>query len=145
MNCRNFKKIIVVTGSAYQKSNEIQRIVEKDKRIEHHHNIDSIKIHELMVESNLAIAPSSSVLLELFSVGVPAITGYYADNQKRGSEAISAMNLAVSCGNMKMDYSKKLEKVLNDLKLEDGIRIVQNQKAIKWAGKKFYLNIFRAL
>ena len=98
-----------------------------------------------MIESNLAIAPSSSVILELFSVGVPVITGYYVENQKRGSEAISAMNLAISCGDMNKDYPGKLDAVLNSFTTDTGIKMVKNQKAIKWAGKKFYLDIFKTL
>jgi spore coat polysaccharide biosynthesis predicted glycosyltransferase SpsG len=140
-----FIKIIIVTGAAYNQFDNLFPLIRLHKRIEHYNNVDAEKMVSLMLESNLSIAPSSSILLELFSVGVPAITGYYVENQKTGSAALSDIGLAISCGDMNNDYSKKLNDILKNYTLDVGIQMVKNQKAIKWAGKNYYINIFKAL
>ena len=145
INFPKFKRIIVITGTAYKYNDELTEITGSDNRIEHHNNIDANKIVSLMFESDLAIAPSSSIILELFSVGVPAITGFYVENQKRGSKAISDMGLAISCGDMSIDYLKKLHVILNNFTIDAGNQMVNNQKEIKWVGKQFYRTIFKAL
>lgn len=76
-----FKKIIVVTGSAYQYSDSINQIVEKDKRVIHYHAVDEKEMLALMLKTNLAIVPSSGILYEVLSVGCKVISGYYIDNQ----------------------------------------------------------------
>lgn len=77
-----FKKIIVVTGSGYMHIDTLQEIVESDSRIEHYNSIDAKKMSEMMSEADLAIVPSSGILLEALASGCKIISGMTADNQK---------------------------------------------------------------
>lgn len=77
-----FKRIIVVTGVAFEQINKLKTVIDSDKRIEHFHGIDERKIMELMVASDLAVVPSSGILNEVLSVGCNVISGTYVENQK---------------------------------------------------------------
>jgi UDP-2,4-diacetamido-2,4,6-trideoxy-beta-L-altropyranose hydrolase len=77
-----FKKIIIVTGAGYLFKDELESFIKSDSRIEHYHSIDSKKMCELMSGSDLAIVPSSGILLEALACGCKVISGMTADNQK---------------------------------------------------------------
>lgn len=78
----DFKKIIVVTGSGYLHQDSLKKAVEKDSRIEQYNSIDAKEMSELMLSSDLAIVPSSGILLEALASGCRIISGMTADNQK---------------------------------------------------------------
>jgi len=77
-----FKKIIVVTGPAYQYNNILDEIVTENSMVDHRHDITEEKILDSFLEADLAIVPSSSILLEAISAKCKIISGTYADNQK---------------------------------------------------------------
>jgi len=76
------KKIIVVTGSGYHPPNTFYHLVDIDPRIEHRHALNEQQMLNTMLESDLAIVPSSGVLLESLCCGCVPLICYYTDNQK---------------------------------------------------------------
>lgn len=82
LNFTEFTKIIVVTGSAYIHKDKLNLLTSSDTRIEHLHSVDSKKMCKLMSGSDLAIVPSSGILLEALACGCKVISGMTADNQK---------------------------------------------------------------
>jgi UDP-2,4-diacetamido-2,4,6-trideoxy-beta-L-altropyranose hydrolase len=76
------KRIIVVTGAAYEFESSLSLLKENDNRITHHHDIDERQMLNLMSKSDLAIVPSSGILLEALAAGCLVISGMYIDNQK---------------------------------------------------------------
>ncbi len=141
----HYKKIIVITGSAYSYINSLNYLLNIDDRITHFHSIDEKQMISLMIESDLAIVPSSSILLELFTVGVAAITGYYVDNQKEASENIVELGYAISCGNMLSNYRENLKTILDKFTLENGIQMVKRQKTIIWPNHDSFIKYFKAI
>ncbi len=77
-----FKKIIVVTGSAYQDLESLCSLCLSDKRIVHHHAINEYQMLLLLLEAELAIVPASGILLEAIALKCNVISGIYMDNQK---------------------------------------------------------------
>ncbi len=77
-----FKKIIVVTGSGYLHEGSLKKFIEKDSRIKYYNSIDAKEMAALMSSSDLAIVPSSGILLEALTSGCKIISGMSVDNQK---------------------------------------------------------------
>lgn len=77
-----FKKIIVVTGSAYLISDEFNQLVSSDSRIEHRHSLNEQQMAATMLESDIAFVPASGILLETICCGCIPFTCWFADNQK---------------------------------------------------------------
>lgn len=76
------KKIIVIVGNYYSITKSFTNIVEGDSRIEVRKNLRGFQMLGSMLETHLAIVPSSGILLEAISAGCIAITGITVENQK---------------------------------------------------------------
>lgn len=77
-----FKKIIIITGSAYQDLRSLNSLFLSDKRIEHHHAINEYQMLLLLGEAELVIVPAGGILLEAIALKCNVISGIYVDNQK---------------------------------------------------------------
>ncbi|MEO1518361.1 MAG: UDP-2,4-diacetamido-2,4,6-trideoxy-beta-L-altropyranose hydrolase [Bacteroidota bacterium] len=74
--------IHVVLGSANQSVEKVKAFASiTNENILVYQNLKANEMVELMQECHLAIVPSSSILYEVMAVQMPAITGYYVDNQ----------------------------------------------------------------
>lgn len=79
----NLKKIIVVTGVLYPFMKLLVDSFSLDTRIECYQNIKADQVLSLMLSSDLAIVPSSGMLLEASAAGCLIVTGYFVDNQEK--------------------------------------------------------------
>jgi UDP-2,4-diacetamido-2,4,6-trideoxy-beta-L-altropyranose hydrolase len=80
--CQSFpelKKITVVTGV---QNEEVKKFAEADHKIRYCHSLNDTEMLALMLESDIAIVPSSGILLEALAAGCRAISGMYVPNQK---------------------------------------------------------------
>lgn len=78
---KQVKKIIVITGAAYQQTQSLLELFEKDNRIAHFHSLNADEMLQIMLETDLAIVPASGILFEVLAAGCIVITGSYVDNQ----------------------------------------------------------------
>jgi UDP-2,4-diacetamido-2,4,6-trideoxy-beta-L-altropyranose hydrolase len=76
-----FKKIIVITGSAFQITDNLKQMIGSDNRIDYRHALNEQHMLDAMLESDLAIVPASGILFEVLSAGCIVISGKYVDNQ----------------------------------------------------------------
>ncbi len=74
------KTINIVLGAAY-KNNTIFSL--EDTRLKIVNNLSEVEVFKLMKSIDLAIVPASNTSIELASLGIPMILGYFVDNQKR--------------------------------------------------------------
>ena len=125
-----FKKIVVVTGVSYRSTKSFEHVLKSEVRIIHHNDLSEQEMLNTMLETDLAVVPSSTILLELFAVGVPAITGYYVENQKEVSIFFRDQESALVLGNMNVDYKEKLSKQLNKVFRIDYNEMIRSQKKI---------------
>ncbi len=82
MPFKEFRKIIIITGPAYDQSESLNELLNNDNRIIHYHSVNEDEMLSLMLQSELAIVPSSAILLEALAAGCGAISGTYAENQQ---------------------------------------------------------------
>lgn len=104
-------KIIIVTGSAYLFLNELKKKIQVcsgKKEVNLYHNIDGEQILSLMIESQFAILPASTISLEAMCVGMGIIMGHYAENQKNIYQGCSKLNCCFPIGSYKSLTVKRL-------------------------------------
>ncbi|MFC2116177.1 UDP-2,4-diacetamido-2,4,6-trideoxy-beta-L-altropyranose hydrolase [Bacteroidota bacterium] len=144
-DCSRFKKIIVVTGSAFDISEEFNALLREDGRIEHFSDLDESQMIETMLKCDLAIVPASSILLEVLAVRLPVITGYYVENQKAASVQIRKLGLAINCGNLLENYSENLLQAIKNLTVRTGNQMIRKQERyVKYSNKlKSIFNSFK--
>lgn len=143
----SFKRIVVVTGSAYPYLNELSKWLKTHSNVEHYHSVSEAKMAELFGLADLAIVPSSGVLLEAIASGVRIISGYYVDNQKFlfenykelnafvSAEDFSPQNLSIALSTVRQKENTEFEKVIDG---HSGERILKLFRQLR-IEKDFYL------
>ena len=81
LNISLIDNINIIIGEKYLHIQELDKLIENKAQISLYQNIDAGEMVSLMQKSDFAIIPGSTVLLEALSQNLPAITGYYAQNQ----------------------------------------------------------------
>jgi UDP-2,4-diacetamido-2,4,6-trideoxy-beta-L-altropyranose hydrolase len=131
-----FKRIIVVTGAAYNHLDSLKLLVNSNERIRHHHAVKESDMLNLMLGSDAVIVPSSGILLEVLAAGCIAISGYYTDNQYSIYKGFKAADAIIDAGNFN---PPSIKAALNNLAVTnkrfiDGLSSVRIQKKIKELG-----------
>lgn len=112
--------------------------------IEIYENLKPNAIINLLQNSDFAILPGSTILLEAFTVGIPIISGWFAENQKFSLEKFEKMGLIINLDNFKSEnYDFNLINAINLLK--KNFTIVRNQKKHINLQKKNFIKIFDEL
>lgn len=146
---KKFKKIIVVTGAAYKITEDFIQLTKSDKRIDYRSDLDEKKILDAMLESELAIVPSSGILLEAIASGCIVISGFYVENQKYVYDSFINQGVIIGCGSF--DHKKirnTLEVVFTkkrkELKLIDGKSKLRLNNVFKQLHSEFFVSSRKA-
>lgn len=142
---KQFNRILVITGAAYQLTTELSTLIERDARIDYRHSLNEHQMLEAMLEADLAIVPSSSILLELMTVGVGVLTGYYVENQREASNHFGQLQLACNMGDLRVNFEEKLLAQLQKMTLSEMKKMVQNQKSLLKNSKNAFIQLFKSL
>jgi spore coat polysaccharide biosynthesis predicted glycosyltransferase SpsG len=135
------EEINVLIGDAYNYKNELDELIRDSQIINLYQNLDSFGVIQLMQKSNFAVVPASTLLFETLAAKLPAITGYYVDNQKQFEKDISEINNVESVGDfVKMKYITFANRV-NSLKKNYTFEI----DCIDGRSGERLLNIFESL
>jgi spore coat polysaccharide biosynthesis predicted glycosyltransferase SpsG len=112
--------------------------------IEIYENLKPDAIIYLLQNSDFAILPGSTILLEAFTVGIPIISGWFAENQRYSLEKFEKMGLIINLDNFKSEnYDSNL---INAIKLlKNNFSIVMHQKKHINLQKKNFIKIFDEL
>lgn len=95
------QRVGVVVGSAFGDADALQQLANRQsgREIIIYRNVEAARMANLLREYAVAVVPASTVLIEALVLGRPAITGYYADNQRALAGYVSAHQQAFSVGN----------------------------------------------
>jgi len=98
-------------------SNELNIFCESisSHEIKIYKNISAEALVNIMLDSELAIVPSSSILYEVLSVKMPIITGYTVENQKFIYDSFIKNGLALGIESFPI---KQMEEKINLINLE---------------------------
>ncbi len=112
--------------------------------IEIYENLRPDAIINLLQNSDFAILPGSTILLEAFTVGIPIISGWFAENQKYSLEKLEEMGLIINLDNFKSDHYDY--NLINAIKLlKNNFSMVRHQKKHVNLQKKNFIKIFDEL
>ena len=123
------KKINVVLGTAYQHKDLIN-LQKKYPAIHIYRELTENDLINVMLESNLAIVPASTILYEVCAVKMPVISGYSADNQKNIYKELLLNGAIYGIGNLKVENTNKLVKKVRSFIREDTKHYVKAQKVL---------------
>ncbi|MCC5908762.1 MAG: UDP-2,4-diacetamido-2,4,6-trideoxy-beta-L-altropyranose hydrolase [Balneolaceae bacterium] len=116
LDFNQFKKIFIITGSAYKFEKELLETIKNTTRIEYFHAVDQQKMAALMNKADAAIVPASGILFEVLATGTTAISGMYTDNQKNVYSGFKKMNAFIDAGTFQVQQIEKAIKNLGDFK-----------------------------
>ena len=108
------------------------------------HDLCAEEMFNVMQKSDMAIVPSSSVLLEAIATKMPVITGYFADNQKEGCFYCVNHGLALYV-DMLHEYKTDLEKLLLSIDRSICDKLRTAQEGLINNPRSLYLDIFKKL
>lgn len=116
--------VTLVVGGAFGDPSALQQLAAQHptRAISIRQNVAAPVLVELLQQHDVALVPASTVLIEALVLGCPAITGYYADNQRYLADYVQAQGQAVSVG----DFGQ-----LTDAQLAAALRHSWQQLAAK--------------
>ena len=79
----SIKAINIILGNAYSHEAIYQLKQKSKKSINIFKDVDDKTVLEIMLDSDIAISPASTTLMELLAVGTPSISGYFVKNQEK--------------------------------------------------------------
>ena len=95
------RRLGVLLGGAFGDTAALEQLVAQaaEATITIYRNVDASALVELLRAYDLAVIPASTVLIEALVLGRPALTGYYADNQRALATYVHTHQQAFAVGN----------------------------------------------
>ncbi|MDT7831122.1 UDP-2,4-diacetamido-2,4,6-trideoxy-beta-L-altropyranose hydrolase [Flavobacteriaceae bacterium S356] len=147
LNVENIKTIHVVLGGAYEHSNMYASKKGYKKEVCIHRNLSEAEMAKVMLNSNVAIVPSSTILYELCCAKMPILSGYFVDNQERIYNGFLKEKAIFGLGNIKdfstEDFKIALTSIIGKSNFED-LMVAQN-KLFDSKIKERYLELIEGL
>lgn len=138
----SINSVTIVLGAAYIHS-EIFKI--KNDKLNIYRNQSEEEVFDLMNQSDVAIAPASTTSLELASIGVPIILGFFVENQKKIYSGFVKNNAIFPIGNLNTFDFSRLNGIIKSI--DSKAILQQKSKALKHMfighDKKRILNLFQ--
>lgn len=95
------RRIGLLVGAAFAGEAALQDALaaHPGREIQVHRNLGAAELVALLQAYDVAVVPASTVLIEALALGRPALTGYYADNQRALASYVHTHEQAFSVGN----------------------------------------------
>jgi UDP-2,4-diacetamido-2,4,6-trideoxy-beta-L-altropyranose hydrolase len=126
------KKISVVVGNEFQNIEALERAALYNRSgivLRWFKGVNANQMIAIMNEADFSIVPSSTILLEAISQNIPAITGYYVDNQKELSTALKDKYrniLVIGDLNKTQNFLQHIETLKSRIKARQGKKLILN-------------------
>ena len=150
LKCDFIKSLIVVTGSAYANKSQLKKTLQTycgSKVILHEENVSAVRLVELIRMSQIAIAPASSIAMEICCVKAGLLTGTVVDNQNASHKQLTELGCCISLGNFNTASEDGIRGHLEQLNLPSTVNeLMSNQsEAIDGLSGERLLNEFKQL
>ncbi len=147
LGVKEIEKIFIVVGAANKDENLIRLEKENSDKVKLFKNLEAKELLNIMLMSQLAVIPSSTILYELCCANTICLSGYYVDNQKRIHQGFLKNKAIYSMGNISQfevdDFTLKIREVLS---LEDhNEQIKHQQEMFDNSIKSRYLKLIKDL
>ena len=125
---KNIDKIYILIGKSF--NHELPPSLEKKENVILKKDLNADGIRELIDKSTIAIIPSSTILFEACSIGIPIITGHYMSNQKNIYKDFKKNKLVVGIGDLTKNLDEKLRESILKILSSENLRcdLIHNQR-----------------
>ncbi len=137
----------IVLGGAYSHDTDAISNLETNKRVHIHRNLSEVEMAKVMLSSNLAIVPSSTILYELCCIKMPILSGYFVDNQKRIYHGFLERKAIFGMGNIINFTERKFGNAVIEIMKDDALneQLMFQSKLFDGRIKKRYLQLIEEL
>jgi UDP-2,4-diacetamido-2,4,6-trideoxy-beta-L-altropyranose hydrolase len=144
LEINNIKTVNVVLGAAYQSKGIFDLHNSKLKIYKH---LSEKEVFTVMKNSDLAIVPASTISIELASLGLPMILGYFTDNQIGIYKGFEKKNAVKGIGDFNDYKFENLKKEILDINIEEILIRIQKNLLNMFKGnvKDNIINKFKSL
>jgi len=127
LNKYKFCQINLLLGSGYIHATEFN-----SSNVKVYKTLGAESLINLIKESNVAILPASTIMLEAFCVGIPVISGWYADKQKHTLECLDKGGYILNCGDYRNNFENEMFRLLSTINDEISNNFIERQKNINF-------------
>lgn len=108
---------VVIVGGGYSRFSDLEDYIKQNPslKISVYSNILPDLLSKLISNATIAIAPASTISLEICTIGVPLITGSYIENQNLLLKSLEYNKCVLSIGDFNKLTKVVLEKEVNNL------------------------------
>jgi UDP-2,4-diacetamido-2,4,6-trideoxy-beta-L-altropyranose hydrolase len=93
-----FKRIVVVTGTGFQATDSLKKLIDGNKTIEHYSGLSATMMIPLMLHCGVAMVPCSGMLFEALALKRIVISGRYIANQQQLYDQFKALHAFTDTG-----------------------------------------------
>lgn len=104
----------VISGPFNSHANELNDCYKDNSNVIIHQNVKSMKA--IMKQCDVVLTATGSTIYEVSSLGVPMIVFYFAENQRRGAEALAQLTDIVNAGNYADNKENTITSVIKTLR-----------------------------
>jgi UDP-2,4-diacetamido-2,4,6-trideoxy-beta-L-altropyranose hydrolase len=138
LKIKQVKRIHIVLGGAYVHK-EIYNLNTDIVKI--YQNLSEKKLSKIMIDSNFAIAPASTILYELCCVKMPILSGFYVDNQKNIYNSLAEKGVVYKGGNFSNYSTQKFEELIRKMLLSTNNYVSKQKELFDGKSKEKYLEL----
>ncbi|PWN07459.1 UDP-2,4-diacetamido-2,4,6-trideoxy-beta-L-altropyranose hydrolase [Rhodohalobacter mucosus] len=111
--------VTAVLGNAYLHQDELNKVIKKreDLKVIVKKSLSAKEMKLELEHSDFAIVPASGILFEVISTKLPAMSGYYIDNQKRIYDGFKALGCIIDAINFSKEHFHKAMHSIDDKSL----------------------------
>ena len=102
----------------------------KSNQVNIYKSLDAANLIRLIKKSDIAILTASTIMLEAFCVGIPVISGWYDDKQKKTLECLHEMGYILNTGDYRVNFNNRMLHLLKTIDNAKLISFVEKQKNI---------------
>lgn len=106
------KKVVVLTGAAYDFREDLKRMYQDKDIVQLYSNLDANGIIKLMRSCELAIVPASTIALEAFTAKMFLLTGTTASNQRYILDGLTKHQSVFNVGDFNAVSKLELKKLI---------------------------------
>jgi UDP-2,4-diacetamido-2,4,6-trideoxy-beta-L-altropyranose hydrolase len=129
--CPGITKINIILGSAFRYLDHLNISIQNtSKEVCLFQNLDAKHLINTITDSDIALVPSSTIMLECFSTGIACVTGAYADNQKNYAAFAEEKGAAYVLDNWLEAGEDEIARAVNKISIDEARKQIGIQKQI---------------
>lgn len=122
-------EVTVIVGSSFTGYKKLEKVISerKDLSVSVKSSLSAKEMREEMLKTDIGIVPASSILFEIIASRVPAISGYYVDNQYDIYQGFNNLDIFKGVEDFKQE---KMVSALENIAGLNRLELIRNQQKV---------------